>query len=106
MLSVNNILMQNRVQWLLLCCEPNSYFTSQVSETSLKNIDLSEIEARGVKLVVRYGLQLKCLESNTDGIEDLTHLLKHTKFFLQGQQKSTDSSLRILVLLPVISDRK
>ena len=66
------------------------------SESSLKNVELSEIESLGTKVAVRYGVQLKLLQSTTDGVEDLTYLLKYCKFFLQGQQRSTDVTLRIL----------
>lgn len=59
-------------------------------------MELSEIEILGTKVAVRYGVQLKLLQSTTDGIEDLTYLLKNCKFFLQGQQRSTDVTLRIL----------
>lgn len=66
------------------------------SETSLKNMELSEIESLGTKLAVRYGVQLKLLQSTTDGVEDLTYLLKNCKFLLQGQQRTTDATLRTL----------
>ena len=70
------------------------HFTA--SESSLKNVELSEIESLGTKVAVRYGVQLKLLQSTTDGVEDLSYLLKYCKFFLQGQQRSTDVTLRIL----------
>ncbi|XP_074617585.1 protein broad-minded-like isoform X1 [Acropora palmata] len=66
------------------------------SESSLKNVELSEIENLGTKVTVRYGVQLKLLQSSTEGIEDLTYLLKYSKFFLRGQQRSTDVTLRTL----------
>lgn len=66
------------------------------SESSLKNVELSEIESLGTKLTVRYGVQLKLLQSTSEGIEDLSHLLKYSKFFLRGQQRSTDVTLRTL----------
>ena len=72
------------------------YFAA--SETSLKNMELSEIESLGTKLAVRYGVQLKLLQSTTDGVEDLTYLLKNCKFLLQGQQRTTDATLRILIV--------
>lgn len=72
-----------------------SYYTA--SESSLKNVELSDIENLGTKVAVRYGVQLKLLQSTTDGVEDLTYLLKYCKFFLQGQQRATDVTLRILV---------
>ncbi len=72
-----------------------SLFTA--SESSLKNVELSDIENLGTKVAVRYGVQLKLLQSTTDGVEDLTYLLKYCKFFLQGQQRATDVTLRILV---------
>ena len=72
-----------------------SLFTA--SESSLKNVELSETENLGTKVAVRYGVQLKLLQSTTDGVEDLTYLLKYCKFFLQGQQRATDVTLRILV---------
>lgn len=68
------------------------------SESSLKNVELTDIENLGTKVAVRYGVQLKLLQSTTDGVEDLTYLLKYCKFFLQGQQRTTESTLRILVL--------
>lgn len=68
------------------------------SESSLKNVELTDIESLGTKVAVRYGVQLKLLQSTTDGVEDLTYLLKYCKFFLQGQQRTTESTLRILVL--------
>lgn len=68
------------------------------SESSLKNVELTDIESLGTKVAVRYGVQLKLLQSSTDGVEDLTYLLKYCKFFLQGQQRTTESTLRILVL--------
>ena len=67
------------------------------SESSLKTVELSDIENLGTKVAVRYGVQLKLLQSTTDGVEDLTYLLKFCKFFLQGQQRATDVTLRILV---------
>ena len=67
------------------------------SESSLKNVELTDIESLGTKVAVRYGVQLKLLQSTTDGVEDLTYLLKYCKFFLQGQQRTTESTLRILV---------
>ena len=67
------------------------------SESSLKTVELSDIENLGTKVAVRYGVQLKVLQSTTDGVEDLTYLLKFCKFFLQGQQRATDVTLRILV---------
>ena len=60
-------------------------------------MELSDIENLGTKVAVRYGVQLKLLQSTTDGVEDLTHLLKYSKFFLQGQQRATDVTLCILV---------
>ena len=54
------------------------------------------MESLGTKVAVRYGVQLKLLQSTTDGVEDLTYLLKYCKFFLQGQQRATDVTLRIL----------
>ena len=60
-------------------------------------MELSDIENLGTKVAVRYGVQLKLLQSTTDGVEDLTYLLKYCKFFLQGQQRATDSTLRILM---------
>ena len=60
-------------------------------------MELSDIENLGTKVAVRYGVQLKLLQSTTDGVEDLTYLLKYCKFFLQGQQRATDNTLRILV---------
>ncbi|KXJ12151.1 Protein broad-minded [Exaiptasia diaphana] len=69
-----------------------------VGELSLKNTDLSSIESLGVKLVIRYGLQLKILQSKGDSTEDLQHLLKYAKFFMRSQQKVPDSTLRILTL--------
>lgn len=71
------------------------HFTA--SESSLKTVELSDIENLGTKVAVRYGVQLKLLQSTTDGVEDLTYLLKYSKFFLQGQQRTTDVTLRILV---------
>lgn len=71
------------------------HFTA--SESSLKTVELSDIESLGTKVAVRYGVQLKLLQSTTDGVEDLTYLLKFCKFFLQGQQRATDVTLRILV---------
>ena len=68
------------------------------SESSLKNVELTDIENLGTKVAVRYGVQLKLLQSTTDGVEDLTYLLKYCKFFLQGQQRTTESTLRILFL--------
>lgn len=68
------------------------------SESSLKNVEVTDIESLGTKVAVRYGVQLKLLQSTTDGVEDLTYLLKYCKFFLQGQQRTTESTLRILVL--------
>lgn len=68
------------------------------SESSLKNVELTDIESLGTKVAVRYGVQLKLLQSTTDGVEDLTYLLKYCKFFLQGQQRTTESTLRILVV--------
>lgn len=67
------------------------------SESSLKTVELSDIENLGTKVAVRYGVQLKLLQSTTDGVEDLTYLLKYSKFFLQGQQRTTDVTLRILI---------
>ena len=61
-------------------------------------MELSEIESLGTKLAVRYGVQLKLLQSTTDGVEDLTYLLKNCKFLLQGQQRATDATLRILIV--------
>ena len=55
------------------------------------------MESLGIKVAVRYGVQLKLLQSTMDGVEDLTYLLKYCKFFLQGQQRTTDVTLRILV---------
>ena len=72
------------------------FFFFAASESSLKNVELSEIENLGTKVTVRYGVQLKLLQSSTEGIEDLTYLLKYSKFFLRGQQRSTDVTLRIL----------
>ena len=72
------------------------FFFFTASESSLKNVELSEIENLGTKVTVRYGVQLKLLQSSTEGIEDLTYLLKYSKFFLRGQQRSTDVNLRIL----------
>lgn len=66
------------------------------SESSLKTVELSDIESLGTKVAVRYGVQLKLLQSTTDGVEDLTYLLKFCKFFLQGQQRATDVTLRTL----------
>lgn len=66
------------------------------SESSLKNVELTDIESLGTKVAVRYGVQLKLLQSTTDGVEDLTYLLKYCKFFLQGQQRTTESTLRTL----------
>lgn len=60
-------------------------------------MELSDVESLGTKVAVRYGVQLKLLQSTTDGVEDLTYLLKYCKFFLQGQQRTTDVTLRILV---------
>ena len=60
-------------------------------------MELSDIENLGTKVAVRYGVQLKILQSTTDSVEDLTYLLKYCKFFLQGQQRATDSTLRILM---------
>jgi hypothetical protein len=70
-----------------------------VGEMSLKNTELSSIEALGVKLVVRYGLNLKILQSSMDATDDLYHLLKYAKFFMRSQQKVPDSVLRILIKL-------
>lgn len=72
------------------------FFFFAASESSLKNVELSEIENLGTKVTVRYGVQLKLLQSSTEGIEDLTYLLKYSKFFLRLQQRSTDVTLRIL----------
>ena len=72
------------------------FFFFSASESSLKNVELSEIENLGTKVTVRYGVQLKLLQSSAEGIEDLTYLLKYSKFFLRGQQRSTDVTLRIL----------
>lgn len=72
------------------------FFIFAASESSLKNVELSEIENLGTKMTVRYGVQLKLLQSFSEGIEDLTYLLKYSKFFLRGQQRSTDVTLRIL----------
>ena len=79
------------------------HFTA--SESSLKTVELSDIENLGTKVAVRYGVQLKLLQSTTDGVEDLTYLLKYCKFFLQGQQRVTDVTLRILVksIAPLLS---
>ena len=76
---------------------PCSFILVSASESSLKNVELSDIENLGTKVAVRYGVQLKLLQSTTDGVEDLTYLLKYCKFFLQGQQRATDVTLRILV---------
>lgn len=73
------------------------FFFFAASESSLKNVELPDIESLGTKVAVRYGVQLKLLQSTTDGVEDLTYLLKYCKFFLQGQQRTTDVTLRILV---------
>ena len=84
------LLIERRKKFVII-----SLFTA--SESSLKNVELSETENLGTKVAVRYGVQLKLLQSTTDGVEDLTYLLKYCKFFLHGQQRATDVTLRILV---------
>lgn len=68
------------------------------SETILKGVELSEQQYLGVKLAIRYGNQLKLLQSSAENHHNLVLLLKKTKCFLQGQQhKPSQSTLSILL---------
>ena len=75
------------------------------SETLLKGIELSDHQYLGVKLAVRYGNQLKLIQSTAES--SLVLLLKKIKCFLQGQQhKPAESKLSILTRFLLLTSFK
>ncbi|XP_078471595.1 protein broad-minded [Lampetra planeri] len=63
-----------------------------VNDANVKTHSLSDVQQLGVKMVVRYGRHLKLLKPKQSSVENLSFLLKHSKAFLQLQQKKLDPS--------------
>uniref|UniRef100_S4RUF3 Protein broad-minded n=1 Tax=Petromyzon marinus TaxID=7757 RepID=S4RUF3_PETMA len=63
-----------------------------VNDANVKTHSLSDVQQLGMKMVVRYGRHLKLLKPKHSSVENLSFLLKHSKAFLQLQQKKLDPS--------------